>query len=339
MKIIVLGTGAIGTYLGGSLALDNHDVVFIERPEVAAQIREKGIQITQEGTTRRLPAPTVITDLANELPPGPFEALLFSVKSYDTAAAARSLLPIQGRLPPIISFQNGIGNEAAIQNVLETTVIGASVTTAIGKPSVGEIVVERKRGLGIANQHPTAPRLVTAMKDAGLGAVLYPRLGDLKWSKLLTNLLANATSAILDMAPGEIFDHPGLFRLEMGMLKETLQVMKARGIHVTDLPKTPVRALAFAANYLPTTISRPLMGKAVGSGRGNKMPSFHIELSMGGGKSEVTYLNGAVVEIGRQSGIPTPINQMLTEILLGLTNGEIAPEQFQRQPEALLTRI
>ena len=66
----------------------------------------------------------------------------------------------------------------------------------------------------------------------------------MKWSKMLTNLPANATSAILDMTAAEVFAHPGLFRLEMRMLRETLAVMRASRIRVVDLPGVPVRALA-----------------------------------------------------------------------------------------------
>ena len=73
----------------------------------------------------------------------------------------------------------------------------------------------------------------------------------MKWSKMLTNLLANASSAILDMPPAEIFADPRLFRIEILMLREALQVMHAQDISVVDLPATPVRALAFAAAYLP----------------------------------------------------------------------------------------
>jgi Ketopantoate reductase PanE/ApbA C terminal. len=78
------------------------------------------------------------------------------------------------------------------------------------------------------------------------------------------------------------------------MLRECLAVMKAQGIDVVDLPKTPVRALAFATR-LPLWLSKPLLGRAAGSGRGGKMPSFHIDLHSGRGKSEVDYLHGAVV--------------------------------------------
>jgi 2-dehydropantoate 2-reductase len=160
----------------------------------------------------------------------------------------------------------------------------------------------------------------------------------MKWSKMLTNLPANATAAILNMTAGEVFSHPGLFRLEMQMLREALAVMKALGIHVVDLPGTPTRLLALGIR-LPAFISKPLLAKAVGGGRGGKMPSFHIDLHSGRGKSEVEWLNGAVVRHGKKAGVPTPVNQMLTETLMALTRGEIALAEISRQPEKLLTLV
>ena len=122
------------------------------------------------------------------------------------------------------------------------------------------------------------------------------------------------------------------------MLQETLAVMSAQGINVTDLPGTPVRALAWGTR-LPAFISRPFMTKAIGGGRGGKMPSFHIDLHAGRGKSEVDYLNGAVVRAGEKLGIPTPVNRVLTDTLLALTRGEQSMDTYSRKPEKLLELI
>jgi 2-dehydropantoate 2-reductase len=103
-----------------------------------------------------------------------------------------------------------------------------------------------------------------------------------------------------------------------------------------NLPHTPVKALAFAARYLPLPLSRPFMQKAVGAGRGGKMPSFHIDLYSGRGQSEVGYLNGAIVRHGGKAGVPTPVNRLLTDTLLALTRGEMPREVYALQPEKLL---
>jgi 2-dehydropantoate 2-reductase len=99
-----------------------------------------------------------------------------------------------------------------------------------------------------------------------------------------------------------------------------------------------VRALVFATT-LPLWLSKPMVSRVAGGKRGNKMPSFHIDLYAGRGKSEVEYLNGAVVREGKRLGISTPVNELLTNTLLALTRKEIPLEEFANQPEKLLSLL
>jgi 2-dehydropantoate 2-reductase len=69
------------------------------------------------------------------------------------------------------------------------------------------------------------------------------------------------------------------------------------------------------------------------------MPSFHIDLHSGRGKSEVEFLNGAVVRAGEQTGIPTPVNKLLTETLLKLSYGELPLDEFAHRPERLVNQL
>jgi 2-dehydropantoate 2-reductase len=347
LNILSFGAGAIGTYIGGSLALAGHKVVFVEQPKVASGIYQRGIRLDLRLDKRRgEKAVIVIKDsiavagsLDEALAQGPFDVALFALKSFDTASALEGMKPFAAQLPPILCLSNGVDNEPAIAAVLGADkVICGTVTSAIGRPAAGDIILEKLRGVGVANEHPLSRRLVEALNGALLNARLYPHGVDMKWSKMLTNLIGNATSAILDMPVEDIFSNPALFELEMNMLREALAVMKAQGMSIVDLPGTPVRALAFATT-LPRAISRPLMIRAVGGGRGGKMPSFHIDLHAGRGKSEVDYLNGAVVRAGMHAKIPTPVNKVLNDTLLAMTRGEIPLQQFAGQPTKLLSLI
>jgi 2-dehydropantoate 2-reductase len=160
----------------------------------------------------------------------------------------------------------------------------------------------------------------------------------MKWSKMLTNLIANPTSAILNMTAAQVFANRKLYKLEIDMLKECLAVMKAQNLEVYDLPGTPVKLLAFATQ-LPLWLSKPFLSRAAGSGRGAKMPSFHIDLYSGRGQSEVKYLHGAIVREGKKLNIPTPVNELLTDTLLALTNKEIPLEEYAGQPEKFLSKV
>ncbi len=348
LKILSFGAGAIGTYIGGSLALSGEQLVFLEQPAAATELRTRGMRLDLSLDKRRnlreasvLPAGTFVVagSLDEALRYGPFDAALFALKSYDTADAIEGMRPFAGRLPPILCLSNGVDNEPALAGLLgPDKVIPGTVTSAVGRRDLGDIVLERLRGVGIASDHPLSGQLVQAANAAFLNARPYSNALAMKWSKLLTNLIANPTSAILDMTAAEVFGDSRLYRLEVGMLRECLAVMKAQGIPVVDLPGTPVRALAFATR-LPFWISRPFLARAAGSGRGAKMPSFHIDLHSGRGKSEVQFLHGAVVRAGERFGVPTPINRVLTETLVALTTGKIPREQFAHQPHRLLALL
>jgi 2-dehydropantoate 2-reductase len=345
LKVLTFGAGAIGTYIGGSLALAGHPVVFVEQPKVAEELREKGLRVDLTLDSRRgtkdasLLAPSdfvIVSSLEEALRYGPFDLALFALKSFDTQTALEGIQPFADKMPPILCLSNGVSNEPAIAVALgKEKVIYGTVTTAIGRRGAGDIVLEKLRGVGVAKGHPLSEKLNDALNKAYLNSNLFEDAASMKWSKMLTNLIANPTSAILDMSAGEVFANRDLYRIEIDMLKECLAVMKAQGLEVVDLPGTPVRALAFATK-LPLWLSKPFLSKAAGAGRGAKMPSFHIDLYSGRGKSEVEYLHGAVVRAGEQHNVPTPVNKVLTETLMALTNRENPLEEFAHKPEKLV---
>lgn len=345
LNILSFGAGAIGTYIGGSLALAGHHVVFVEQPSVADELRQRGMRLdltlderrkTKEANLLSPQSFVMAGSLEDALKFWPFDVAIFALKSFDTPAALEGMKPFAEKLPPILCLSNGVDNEPMIADAIGADkVIYGTVTSAIGRRGAGDIVLEKLRGIGIANGNPISVKLVAAFNDAYLNAQLFADAAAMKWSKMLTNLVANPTSAILDLSAAQVFADKRLYQVEIEMLRECLAVMDAQGIEVVNLPKTPVRALAFATR-LPLWLSKPLLGRAAGSGRGAKMPSFHIDLHSGRGKSEVDYLHGAVVRAGEKAGVPTPVNKVLTETLLALTAGKIPLEEFAHQPEKLL---
>ncbi|MGE5073850.1 MAG: ketopantoate reductase family protein [Anaerolineae bacterium] len=348
LKILSFGAGAIGTYIGGSLALAGEQLVFVEQPAIAAELRSRGMRLDLTIDKRRAarelslltPANFVAASSLDEaLRYGPFDVAIFALKSFDTPAAVEEMRPFATRLPPVWCLSNGVDNEPALASLLGADrVIAGTVTSAVGRKGPGDIVLERLRGVGIADGHPLSPRLYHAAASAFLKPVLYANPAAMKWSKMLTNLLANPTSAILNMTAAQVYRNPRLYRIEVQMLRECLQVMKAQHIPVVDLPETPARALQNATR-MPLWLSRPFLARAAGSGRGGKMPSFHIDLYSGRGKSEVEYLHGAVVRAGEKYGVPTPVNRLLCDTLMALTRREIPLEEFAGQPEKLVRLV
>jgi 2-dehydropantoate 2-reductase len=343
LNILVFGAGAIGTYVGGSLAISGNRVTFLEQSDAVKHLRTNGLRLELRGVQHTISSEQgsvhFAASLKEALSSAPFDFAIYALKSFDTAAFLASIGTHALNLPPVLCLSNGVDNETDLAAVFGADgVIAGTVTSSVGRSGVGQIVLERLRGVGITDGHPLSLFIQQSLNAAGLNARMYARSLDMKWSKMLTNLPANASAAILNMTAGEVFSHPGLFRLEMRMLRETLAVMRALGIRLVDLPGTPVRLLGLGVR-LPEFISRPLLKKAVGGGRGGKMPSFHIDLHSGRGKSEVEWLNGAVVRHGNQVHVPAPVNELLTRTLMSLTRGEIPLETYARQPEKLLALI
>ncbi|MCW5878317.1 MAG: 2-dehydropantoate 2-reductase [Anaerolineales bacterium] len=339
LNLLVFGAGAIGGYLGGSLALQGHQVVFLERRHNALLLRERGLRLDLGAQAQTLKDFGVVTSVEEALAFAPFDVALFALKSYDTAEALKSIQPHATALPPFLCLQNGVDNEPALAAVLgEDKVIAGTVTTAVAKDAPGQLRLERLRGVGLHGGHPLSPRLFAALAEAGLRPRLYANASALKWSKLLTNILVNASCALLDRPPVDVLADGRLFAVEIRQLREALAVMRALGVRVVDVPGTPVRALAAAAR-LPLPLSRLLLRGAVSRGRGGKMPSLHIDLYNGRGRSEVAWLNGAVARTGERLGIATPVNAFLSQTLSQLLLDNPAHNPYKNNPQAYLDAI
>jgi len=337
MKFLFFGAGAIGAYIGGSLALAGYDVAFVEQPKPAEILRRDGLNLSIGLKTHSIPVREVYAGAVDAIRESAADLAVFALKSYDTAAAIEPLKPSGVLLPPALCLQNGVENEAALECVFGSgRVIAGTVTSAVGRGRTGGFTLERKRGMGVAAGCDLSVSLVEAFNRAGLNARLYPSAPAMKWSKLFTNLAANASSAILGMTPRAIFSDPQLFRFEREMLRECLRVMRAGRIPLTDLPGTPVRLLALAVQRLPRALAQPVLARAVGGGRGGKMPSFYLDINSGRGKTEVEWLNGAVVRTGARLGVDTPVNRLLTDTVNRLAQDPSLRMEFLEKPGALI---
>lgn len=351
LRVLVVGAGAIGTYLGGTLALGRQaEVTFLVRPPTATRLRDLGglrlhrpdgehvLPLDAYPRTHPTPAVALTTD-PTAISRTTYDLVLLAVKTYHLPDFLESIRPVEDDFPPVVCLLNGVEAEAHLAARLGAErVLAGTVTTAVGRLGPGQARVEKARGVGLAAGHPYTAPLAQALTACGVTVRTYANADAMKWSKLLTNLTANATSAILDLPPAAIYAHPGLARLEVAMLREALAVMHALRLPVVDLPGAPVRLLAWGLRWLPFPLLRPLLQRVVGGGRGGKMPSFHVDLHGGRGMTEVDALNGAVVRFGMRLGVPTPVNRLLNETLTALTEGRLAMETFRHRPEALLER-
>lgn len=343
MNILVYGAGAVGGYIGGKLLQQNHQVTLVAREVTAGLINANGLIISENETLRRT-RPRVVTSLLHAFEDNQvYDLVILGMKSYDMTPSFDALVAFCPQPAMVLTTQNGIGIEQPLIDQFGAEhVIAGSVTIPLRKVTSEHIAVEKEdRGLALAPTHPkqSIKKWAALFQQAGITTTVEKDYQAMKWSKALLNMVGNATSAILNRRPALIYKSDLIFNLEIRMLREVLAVMRAKKIKVIDLPGASARRLAFGVTRMPRSLLKPIMTGLVSEGRGDKMPSFQIDLVSGKGRSEVLYHNGAIAQIGREVGVPTPVNTGLNDILMKLTREELDWRMFDGRPKRLLLEL
>lgn len=336
MRILVIGAGAIGCLVGGKLALAGEQVTLVGRPKFAAAVAEQGLRLLVGSATQIVGSVAAVGSMGEAFAEqGDYDLAILTVKSYDTAAALDELTAAApGERPPVLSLQNGVGNEEAIATALGAmNTLAGTLTTPVSVSAPSTIRIDRESytmGLSAWSSSTPATLLETtqsALTRAGFKTKLYPHAQGMKWTKLLMNMMGNATSAILDLPPAQLFADSRVVDIEIAAWREALAVMAAAGIPPVNLGSYPFAWLAPLIRTAPTALLRPILRRQVSGARGNKLPSLHIDLHQGKRKSEINWLNGAVVERGKAVGVATPVNTWLAETMTALIgNPELQAE-------------
>lgn len=341
MRVLVYGSGAVGCYIGGHLALAGHTVVLLGREPLVDAVQSSGLVLNLAAGPQHIRAIRATPSLDEALAGGEsYDWIAFTMKAYDTVPA---IFELQTRLPeppPVISFQNGIGNEESLRAAFGAErVVAGTMTTPVSMPEPGVVIQEKQRGLAIAADSPAAARIWETFANTALSVEMVDSTPSLKWSKLLLNMLCNATSAILDMAPGEVFQNPAMFALERAALLEALAIMELKNIRVVNLPGAPARLLANLMRRVPPVLARPLLQTQIAGGRGEKLPSLLAALRAGSRRTEVAWLNGAVALAADQIKRLAPINHALALTVSDIAAGRAPWEMYRHKPDMLLTVI
>ena len=327
LRILVIGAGAIGCFVGGKLASAGHDVKLVGRARTAAALQTHGLELyAADGTVERVLTVSAVASV-QEAFPGPYDIALLAVKSYDTATVLEEMAAAAEPPPAVLSLQNGVGNEEQIAARFgPQRVIAGTITAPVEVKQPGVVQVTKPTfAIGLADfrgeNEKTGSRthssllttLSSTFSSAGLPTKMYNDAHSMKWSKLLLNMIGNATSAILAEPPTITFADPRIADLEIDALREALRVMAAAGIRPLNVEKYPLRTLAPLLRFGPRPLLRSALHRVVGGARGGKMPSLFLDLESGKRGSEVAWYNGAIVRKGVEIGIETPANCLLTE--------------------------
>ncbi len=339
MRVLVAGAGAVGSWIGGNLAAGGATVTLVARGAHAAVMAAEGLRL-ESGEHTICVQPSVALSVAAAAAGGSFDCTVVAVKSYDTIGLARELADA-GTAPRVVSFQNGVGNEAVLASKLpNSVVIPATLTTAVHIRRPGVVMAWHKGGVGLGvPPHGDISDLAAHLRRGGHSVGLYPDADDMKWSKLLLNMLAAASSAILGWAPPLVLADRRLFDLEHTAWLEALAVMRSLGRHPVVLPGYRVDLFARLAPYVPPSLLHPFVHWRVGRERGERLPSATHDLAQGRTRTEIEVLNGAVACAGERAGVPVPVNRSLTDLVTALAAGTLRREDFAGHPEAVLERV
>lgn len=337
MTDLVVGGGAVGTMLAWALAAGGRDVAIVRRRHEGPPAPER-VAVTDVVGARRETTVTAVRTPA-DVPAGP-EVIVFAVKMFDLPAAvdACAVWPTAVAL----TVANGIGAEAIVLERRGGDLVAGSVTAAVEVLEDGTIARLNRGGVALAPVQgavePVVDALLGAFAAAGLRTARCEDAAAMKWSKLVGNLLANATSAILDLSPGDVYADAGAYRVERRMLLEAFAVMRGLGLSPVPLPGMDVRWLRLGLR-LPNALGRPVIRRVIAGARGRKDPSLRRHAVSGSGPSEVEWLNGAVDREARRLGRVAPMNRAIADLV-----GEILadPERrawFRGRPDRLVAEV
>jgi 2-dehydropantoate 2-reductase len=307
MRIAIVGSGGVGGYFGGRLAAAGADVTFLARGAHLDAMRARGLRIDSPKGDLHLPRVKAESDPAAV---GPVDVAFFAVKLYDTEGALALLPPLVGPDTVVIGYQNGVETLGTL-----TRAVGAShaaggvsyVSAAIAEPGVIRHTAMDHLIFGMpdGSAPPQLEALLEACRPAGFQATLSRDIHVDIWTKFVRLSVFSGMTAVTRAPIGVIVNDPELLGMLQAAVRETLAVAHAKGVAV---PSTIDEDVTFAYKALPPEAKASML----------------VDLERGR-RIELPWLSGAVVRLGREVGVATPIHGFITTVLKPYVNGRGSP--------------
>ena len=256
---------------------------------------------------REGPAESQITFPVRERFPGDeeFQLVIVLVKSFDTESVARSLIGQIGSHIPVLTLQNGLGNAEALASKLQPgQVLAGTTTVGALREAPGKVRLTGRGGCEMGAWNAAGerylPRTQLLIQSTGLECRCTPHVATTLWRKLAINAVINPLTAILRVQNGKLLEREALGPV-MNMIVEEVWRVAAR--HQIPLPTPQELQKEIRRVCRITAENRSSMLRDVEQGR----------------RTEIESINGAVVRMGREQGIPTPLNAALTGLVQALS--------------------
>ena len=299
MRIAVMGAGGVGGYFGGLLARAGNEVTLIARGPHLEAIRARGLQIKSQWGDFSVDVDT--TDAPGQVV-GPVDLVVLSVKTYQNAAAIAALTPLVGENTALLTLQNGVESYEEVARVVGQgrVLAGAAyIETMVESPGVirqrGDVM---RIAFGETNgqRTPRAQRILETFQAAAIPTELSDDVVRELWTKsLFISTMAGMTSAARSPM-SQLLQHREAQEMILAAMREVEAVARARGV------KLAPDVVDSTMSYMETSAK-------------DLHASMHTDLELGR-PLELDALNGAIVRIGQQVGVPTPVNSLLYAILI-----------------------
>lgn len=321
-KIAILGAGSIGCYVGGCLINSGADIILIGRPSYRDMIAKHGLTLTHFDHDERYVAPQAIDFAVTPEALSGCDVIIVCVKSADSAQAGREIAEHAKTSAIVISLQNGIGNTQILaENAPQHTILAAMVpNNVLGMNKArfhcgtdGDVIIE---------DHPRTQAVVEALSAAGIPAKLNQDMTNVQWGKLLLNL-GNSINALSGKTYLEQLSDRDLRRVMAAAIDETLAVLKQAGIKPMQISKVKPKNIPKLLR-LPDWLYGPIMARSIKIDA-TARSSMWQDL-MANRQSEVDYLNGAVIDLGKKAGVNTPVNMLLTQLTHAMFEAGQSPQ-------------
>jgi len=307
LQFVVVGAGNMGCVYGGNLARVGQSVAFVDVwKEHVEAITTKGLHL--EGLTGDFRVRAQAACSAAEVPKA--DAVLICVNTTSTVEAARTAAAVIKPDGYCLTLQNGVGNIEILEEALGKGRVLAGLSfqsgdlqgpghvrhTNNGDTYVGEL--DRRKT-------PRLAQLCELFEKAGMHPVPVDDVLRTIWTKFIHNCGINALCAITGLRPGHIQDVPELDAFQTGIIRESLALVRAKGIEPTE--GDPVRAIK---EYCSHKFHRPSM----------------MQHLLRGLETEIDALNGYVSRESRKLGLAAPCSDALTALIKGRQHRPKHPE-------------
>jgi 2-dehydropantoate 2-reductase len=310
-RVLVMGAGAVGCWIGGCLQAAGAPVTFVGRPRVLDALRSHGLKLTDlEGGMRQLAASALDLRASANGVPAP-SLVLLCVKSGATSSAAAELARTLPPGTPVVSMQNGVSNAAAAQAAAPALAVRAGmVPFNIAELAPGHYH-RGTSGVLAAQDHALLRQWQPRFALGGVPLQLHANLAPLQWGKLLLNL-NNAVNALSGLPlRAQLLQRE--YRLCMAaLIDEALAALRAAGITPAKLTPLPPAVLPSALR-LPTAVFRVLAARMLRIDA-KARTSMADDLAHGRA-TEIDALCGEVVRLARRHGTAAPANERISELV------------------------